>query len=229
MTTPDIHRFIGENFVVLFGDAEVPCRIELRDGMIEAVPLDGSVPRSGITHDDLVRRYENVTVNLPDLDLGVESSVPSEGPKLPEVPQYDEEWEWWRDINRVTLIGVVSRSVNMALVKTREGEVPFANLWIRTRENVRRPDKSIWQSEQFHCVKVWRGQARSCSEYLMPGDAVYIEGRLSYEKWTNRHGHKVEATCIAASKVHFLQRKTIRRGPREQRDEGLGHETTSRG
>ena len=53
-------------------------------------------------------------------------------------------------------------------------------------------------------VTVWGRQGESCARYLAKGRGVLIEGRLSYQTWTNENGDKRSKHEIVAEHVTFL-------------------------
>lgn len=56
----------------------------------------------------------------------------------------------------------------------------------------------------FVGVTVWGKQAESCAKYLAKGRGVLIEGRLTYQTWTNENGDKRSKHEITAEHVTFL-------------------------
>lgn len=56
----------------------------------------------------------------------------------------------------------------------------------------------------FLDIIVWGKQAESCSRYLQKGASVLIEGRLTYEQWTERESQKKRSRIrVTAERVQF--------------------------
>ena len=53
-------------------------------------------------------------------------------------------------------------------------------------------------------VVAWRGLAENCSQYLIKGSLVDVEGKLQTRDWTDKDGKKRTAIEIQADNVHFL-------------------------
>jgi single-strand DNA-binding protein len=53
-------------------------------------------------------------------------------------------------------------------------------------------------------VTLWRKQAENASKYLTKGRAVYVEGRLQVEEWTDRDGKNRHTLVIQGSDIHFI-------------------------
>ncbi len=57
----------------------------------------------------------------------------------------------------------------------------------------------------FLDIVVWGKQAESCSRYLQKGAAVFIEGRLVYDQWTEKDTQKKRSRIrVTAERVQFL-------------------------
>ncbi len=53
---------------------------------------------------------------------------------------------------------------------------------------------------------VWRKRAETCSEYLMKGSQVAVEGRLQVRSYEDKDGVRKWVTEVIARRVDFLQR-----------------------
>lgn len=58
----------------------------------------------------------------------------------------------------------------------------------------------------FIDVTVFRKQADVCAQYLVKGQKVLVEGRLSMRKWETQAGEKRVAYEIRANTVRFLEK-----------------------
>ena len=65
----------------------------------------------------------------------------------------------------------------------------------------------------FLDIVVWGKQAESCSRYLQKGAAVFIEGRLVYDQWTEKDTQKKRSRIrVTAERVQFLNAGVRRDG-----------------
>src|SRR6266581_5987744 len=62
------------------------------------------------------------------------------------------------------------------------------------------------ETEWFNIV-AWRQLAETCNTYLHKGDKVFIEGRLTQRKYTDREGIDRTTLEVIASAVEFLSTK----------------------
>jgi len=58
----------------------------------------------------------------------------------------------------------------------------------------------------FIPIVVWRNRAERCSEYLMKGSQVAVEGRLQIRSYEDKDGIKRKRAEVIAWRVEFLQR-----------------------
>jgi single-strand DNA-binding protein len=60
------------------------------------------------------------------------------------------------------------------------------------------------KNTDFIAVAVWGSQAENCEKYLDKGRSVYIEGRLSLNKWEDANGESRSRLEVVARNVQFL-------------------------
>ena len=99
-------------------------------------------------------------------------------------------------VNRVILIGHLGKDPEIRY--TQAGE-PIANFSLATNEVWN--DKSGQRQErtEWHRVEIFGKAAQVAKEYLSKGRAVYIEGSLRYDEWTDKDGNKKYMTKIRVS------------------------------
>ena len=56
----------------------------------------------------------------------------------------------------------------------------------------------------FIDIVVWARQAETCAEYLKKGRPVFIEGRLTQDRWETPDGQKRNRIRVTAERVQFL-------------------------
>ncbi len=104
-------------------------------------------------------------------------------------------------LNQVVLIGNLTRDPELRY--TPDG-TPVTSFTIA----VNRPfvNRQGEREADFVPIVVWRKRAETCSEYLMKGSQVAVEGRLQVRNYEDKDGIRKWVTEIVARRVDFLQR-----------------------
>ena len=104
-------------------------------------------------------------------------------------------------LNQVVLIGNLARDPELRY--TPDG-TPVTSFTIA----VNRPfvNRQGEREADFVPVVVWRKRAETCSEYLMKGSQVAVEGRLQVRNYEDKDGIRKWVTEVVARRVDFLQR-----------------------
>src|SRR5690348_14614513 len=71
--------------------------------------------------------------------------------------------------------------------------------------------EKVEETEWFNIV-VWRQLAEICERYLHKGSKVYIEGRLSQRKYTDREGIQRTSIDVTVSEMEMLDPKSASSG-----------------
>lgn len=61
-------------------------------------------------------------------------------------------------------------------------------------------------------IIVWEKQAEACGKFIQKGSAVFIEGRLQYDQWTDKEQKKRSRLRVTAERVQFLDRRDSQGG-----------------
>jgi single-strand DNA-binding protein len=94
-------------------------------------------------------------------------------------------------MNKIMLIGNLGKDPEMSY--TTAGK-PVTKFRIAVNRNTRGPDGE-WRAEtDLFNIVAWDNLAERCSKYLQKGHKVYVEGRLTQRKYTDRNN--VERTAI---------------------------------
>ncbi len=115
-------------------------------------------------------------------------------------------------VNKVILIGNLGKDPE---VRYLENNVAVARFSLATNENYK--DKSgEWQKvTEWHDIVVWRYLAERAEKYLKKGMQVYVEGKLTHRKYTDKDGVERYATDVVANTFHILEKKEGRPGSDE--------------
>ncbi len=106
-------------------------------------------------------------------------------------------------INKVTLIGHLGGDPE---IRTLENGTPVGRFSLATNENYKDKDGN-WQSlTEWHNVVVWRDLAERAKQ-LKKGSTVYVEGKISYRKYTDKDGVEKSLTDIVAASFRLLDKR----------------------
>jgi len=107
-------------------------------------------------------------------------------------------------INKVTLIGHLGGDPD---VKQLENGVKVARFSLATNENYKDKDGNWQKTTEWHNVVVWRDLAERAERSLKKGNLVYIDGKISYRKFTGQDGNDRHVTDIIANVMRSLERQ----------------------
>jgi single-strand DNA-binding protein len=106
-------------------------------------------------------------------------------------------------INKVTLIGNLGADPE---VRTLENGTAVGRFSLATNENYKDKDGN-WQTQtEWHNIIVWRDLAER-SKMLKKGSPVYVEGKISYRKYTDKDGVEKNLTDIVANTFRLLEKR----------------------
>ena len=60
------------------------------------------------------------------------------------------------------------------------------------------------ENTEWHNIVAWKRLAEICSEFLVKGSKVYIEGKLQTRKWQDKDGNDKYTTEIVAREMQML-------------------------
>ncbi len=107
-------------------------------------------------------------------------------------------------INKVTLIGNLGADPE---VRHLEGGAVVARFSLATNENYQDKEGN-WQTQtEWHNVVAWRNLAERVERSLKKGMLVYVEGKISYRKYTAQDGQERYVTDIVANSIRILEKR----------------------
>ncbi|MBQ1266483.1 MAG: single-stranded DNA-binding protein [Proteobacteria bacterium] len=102
-------------------------------------------------------------------------------------------------VNKVILVGRLGKDPE---VRASQAGKTFCSFTLATDTGFGENRKTDW-----HNIVVFDKQADNCGRYLKKGSLVYIEGRISYDKYQDKDGQQRTSTRILANTVQFLESK----------------------
>lgn len=115
--------------------------------------------------------------------------------------------------NKVTLIGNLGKDPD---IRRLENGTPVANFSIATTESYKDTNGEWKDLTEWHNIVVWRGAAEYAEKYLKKGCKVFIEGKITTRKYTDKDGIERYTTEIVANICKSLEKKE---GSMEQRQD----------
>ena len=107
-------------------------------------------------------------------------------------------------INKVTLIGNLGADPE---VRHLESGVQVARFSLATNESYKDKDDNWQKLTEWHNIVVWRELAERAERMLKKGMLVYVEGKISYRKFTGQDGQERYVTDIIANTFRLLERR----------------------
>lgn len=109
------------------------------------------------------------------------------------------------DLNRATLIGNVTRDVEL---RTTTGGQNVASFSIATNQQWKDSSGNLQKRAEYHNLVAWGKLADICSQYLAKGIKIYAEGRLQTREWEAQDGQKKIRTEIILENMIMLSPKS---------------------
>ena len=108
-------------------------------------------------------------------------------------------------LNKIMLIGNLGRDPEMNYTPSGVAVTKFSLAVSRTYKasSGEKRDETEW----FNIV-AWNKLAETCNSYLRKGNKIYIEGRLTTRKYTDKNGVERTAIDVIANEMEMLTPKT---------------------
>jgi len=107
-------------------------------------------------------------------------------------------------LNKIMLIGNLGRDPEMNV--TGDGTT-FTRFSLAVNRRTKNAQGERTEETEWFNVVAWRQLAEVCNTYLHKGSKVYIEGRLTQRKYTDKNGNERTSVEVIASDVEFLSGK----------------------
>lgn len=107
--------------------------------------------------------------------------------------------------NKVVMVGNLTRDVELRYLPSGSA---LATIGLASNRRFKKQDGSIADESCFIDVKLFGRTAEVANQYLRKGSKVLIEGRLTYETWTDQMGAKKSRHTITAESMSMLDSKS---------------------
>ncbi len=108
-------------------------------------------------------------------------------------------------LNKIMLIGNLGRDPELQV--TSDG-TPFTRFSIAVNRNTKTSTGEKREETEWFNVVAWRQLAEICERYLHKGSKVYIEGRLTQRKYTDKNGLERTSVEVNATDMEMLDSKS---------------------
>ncbi len=112
-------------------------------------------------------------------------------------------------LNKIMLIGNLGRDPELQI--TSDG-TPVAKFSLAVSRNYKSSSGERKEETEWFNIVAWRQLAETCERYLQKGSKVYIEGRLTQRKYTDRDGIQRTSVEVIANDMQFLTPKSATAG-----------------
>jgi len=106
-----------------------------------------------------------------------------------------------RSLNKVTLIGNLTRDPELRYTPNGTAVCSFG---LATNRSWKTDSGEKHDEAEFHNIVSWNKLAELCSQFLVKGRKVYVEGRLATRTWTAQDGAQRNKTEIVISDMILL-------------------------
>ena len=106
-----------------------------------------------------------------------------------------------RSLNRAQLIGNLTRDPELRYTPSGTAVCSFG---LATNRSWKTDAGEKHDEAEFHNIVAWNKLAELCSQFLVKGRKVYVEGRLSTRTWTGQDGAQRNRTEIVISDMILL-------------------------
>lgn len=109
-----------------------------------------------------------------------------------------------RSLNRVQLIGNLTRDPELRYTPSGTAVCTFG---LATNRSWTTDTGEKHEETEFHRIVAWNKLAELCSQFLVKGRKVYVEGRLATRSWTGQDGQQKSTTEVVIDDMILLDSK----------------------
>ncbi len=106
-----------------------------------------------------------------------------------------------RSLNKVQLIGNLTRDPELRYTPNGTAVCSFG---LATNRSWKTDSGEKHDEAEFHNIVAWNKLAELCSQFLVKGRKVFVEGRLATRTWTGQDGAQRNKTEIVISDMILL-------------------------
>jgi single-strand DNA-binding protein len=108
-------------------------------------------------------------------------------------------------VNKAILIGHLGKDPEVRYMPSGEA---VANVTLATSETWKDKNGEKQEKTEWHNIVFFKRLAEIAGEYLKKGSQIYVEGRITTEKWQDKEGKDRYTTKIVANEMKMLDKKS---------------------
>ena len=108
-------------------------------------------------------------------------------------------------LNRALLIGNVGNDPEVRYLNNEQGK--FTSFRLATTERYKDRNGEVKENTEWHQIVAWGKMADIVEKFVKKGSQVYVEGKITTRKWTDKDGNDRYTTEIRAEGIQILGRK----------------------
>jgi len=116
-------------------------------------------------------------------------------------------------MNKIMLIGNLGKDPEMNYTPSGVALTKFS---LAVNRVTKTPTGEKQEETEWFNIVAWRQLAETCNTYLHKGSKVFIEGRLTQRKYTDRDGNQRTAVDVIANEMEMLSPKSAQGGSSDQ-------------
>src|SRR6266567_3509134 len=129
-----------------------------------------------------------------------------------------------KSLNRVQLIGNLTRDPELRYTPNGNAVCTFG---LATNRSWTTDSGEKREETDFHRIVAWNKLAELCSQFLVKGGKVYVEGRLSTRSWTGQDGQQRSTTEVIIDDMILLGSEGYSSGSQGSQGTELGEEAAA--
>ena len=118
-------------------------------------------------------------------------------------------------LNKAQLIGRLGRDPELRYMPNGDA---VANFSIATSEKWRNKEGEAQEKTEWHRITAFRQLAEIIGKWLHKGSLVYIEGKITTRKWSDKDGVEKYTTEIVANEMKMLGSKDDHQGTQDAQE-----------
>ena len=107
-------------------------------------------------------------------------------------------------LNRAILIG---NTGNDPEIRTLSNNEKVASFRLATTERYKDRNGEVKENTEWHQVTAWGKLADIVEKFVKKGSSVYVEGKITTRKWTDKEGNDRYSTEIRAEGIQVLGKR----------------------
>ena len=108
-------------------------------------------------------------------------------------------------LNRSLLIGNVGNDPEIRTINNEQGKV--ASFRLATTERYKDRNGDVKENTEWHQIVAWGKMADIVEKFVKKGSQLYVEGKITTRKWTDKDGNDRFTTEIRAEGIQLLGKK----------------------